>query len=134
MNTMRILRKVTKNQRGQSLVEFALVLPLLLVLILGIFEFGRLWMTLNVLTGAAREGVRVAAVTDPDATLVQNAALNVLNAANLTGASITLAGPNAANEVTVTIQYDYTVLTGSIVPGLNGTFQLTRSAIMRWEG
>lgn len=131
---MRILRKVTKNQRGQSLVEFALVLPLLLVLILGIFEFGRLWMTLNVLTGAAREGVRVAAVTDPDATLVQNAALNVLNAANLTGASITLAGPNAANEVTVTIQYDYTVLTGSIVPGLNGTFQLTRSAIMRWEG
>jgi len=131
---MKTLRKGKQNQRAQSLVEFALVLPILLVLILGIFEFGRLWMTLNVLTGAAREGVRVAAVTDPDATLVQNAALNVLNAANLTGASITLTGPNAANEVTVTIQYNYTVLTGSIVPGLNGTFQLTRSAIMRWEG
>lgn len=131
---MRNLRHLIKHERGQSLVEFALVLPVLLVVILGIFEFGRLWMTLNVLTGAAREAVRVAAVTDPDATLVKNAADDILNAANLTGASLALAGPNAANEVIVTIQYDYTVITLSLVPGLSGTFQLTRNAIMRWEG
>lgn len=55
-------------------------------------------------------------------------------AANITGATITISGPNAATEVTVTVQMDYTVVTGSIVPGLSGTFQLTRSAIMRWEG
>lgn len=131
--------RISKNdfitkQTGQALVELALVLPILAVIFFGIIEFGRLWMTMNILTGAAREGVRVAAVTDPDQGLVQNAVENVLTAANITGASISISGPNAANEVMVTVQYNYTVLTGSIVPGLSGTFQFTRTAIMRWEG
>lgn len=122
------------QKEGQALVEFALIMPMLVVILFGIFEFGRLWMTMNILTGAAREGVRVAAVTAPDAGLVQNAVQNIMLAANITGATITISGPNAATEVTVTVQMDYTVVTGSIVPGLSGTFQLTRSAIMRWEG
>ena len=46
-----------KNEKGQSLVEFALVVPLLLLLVIGIAEFGRAWMTKNILTGAAREAV-----------------------------------------------------------------------------
>ena len=50
---------------GQGLVEFALVVPLLLFLVLGMAEFGRLWMTKNILTGAAREAVRIAAVPPP---------------------------------------------------------------------
>ena len=132
---MRIFKKKLITRReGQSLVEFALIMPVVVVIIFGIIEFGRLWMTMNILTGAAREGVRVAAVTDPDVGLVQNAVDNVLTAAYITGTTTTIAGPNAANEVRVTVQYNYTVLTGSIVPGLSGTFQLTRSSIMRWEG
>ena len=122
------------QKEGQAVVEFALIVPILVVILFGIFEFGRLWMTMNILTGAAREGVRVAAVTAPDAGLVQNAVQNIMLAANITGATITISGPNAATEVTVTVQMNYTVVTGSIVPGLSGTFQLTRSAIMRWEG
>ena len=122
------------QKEGQALVEFALVVPMLVVILFGIFEFGRLWMTMNILTGAAREGVRVAAVTAPDAGLVQNAVENIMLAANIAGATITISGPNAATEVTVTVQMNYTVVTGSIVPGLRGTFLLTRSAIMRWEG
>ncbi len=122
------------QKEGQAVVEFALIVPMLIVILFGIFEFGRLWMTMNILTGAAREGVRVAAVTAPDAGLVQNAVQNIMLAANITGATITISGPNAATEVTVTVQMNYTVVTGSIVPGLSGTFQLTRSAIMRWEG
>jgi Flp pilus assembly protein TadG len=132
---MMIARKLyIKSQNGQSLVEFALLLPVLVLIVFGIIEWGRLWMTMNVLTGAAREGVRVAAVTAPDNNLVQTAVSNVLTAANINGATITTAGPNAASEVTVTVQMNYTVFTGSIIPGLNGTLQLTRSAIMRWEG
>ena len=53
-----------KDEKGQNLVEFALVVPLLLLLVIGIAEFGRAWMTRNILTGAAREAVRVAAVSD----------------------------------------------------------------------
>ena len=96
-------------------------------------EFGNLLMTFNVLTGAAREGVRVAAVTGPDPNQVQNAAQNVLSASNIAGAVVTVSGPNALNEVTVTVQFTYTPLTGSIIPGI-GAFQLTRSSTMRWEG
>ncbi len=127
-------RNLLTQQQGQSLVEFALLLPILVVIIFSAVEFGRLWMTMNLLTGAAREGARVAAVTAPNATLVQSAANNVLSAANITGATVTVVGPNAANAVTVTVRINYTVLTGSIVPGLSGTLQLTRSVSMRWEG
>jgi len=131
-----ILRKrnLLAQQRGQSLVEFALLMPILVVILFGAIEFGRLWMTMNLLTGAAREGARVAAVTTPNVALVQSAANNVLAAANITGATVTVAGPNASNTVIVTVRLNYTVLTGSIVPGLNGTLQLARTVSMRWEG
>ena len=132
---MRISKKhLAVRQKGQSAVEFALLVPILVVMVFGIIESGRLWMTMNVLTGAAREGVRVAAVTAPDPALVQDAVDNLLTAANISGATTTISDPNAANEVTVTVQIDYSVITGSIVPGLGETLTLTRSATMRWEG
>lgn len=126
--------KLIKQQQGQSLVEFALLLPMLVVILFGTVEFGRLWMTMNVLTGAAREGARVAAVTAPNTAQVQTAINNVLNGANITGATITVVGPNAANNVTVTVRINYNVLTGTIIPGMSRTLQLTRTASMRWEG
>ncbi len=45
-----------KFTRGQSLLEMALILPILLVLIIGALEFGRLFFTKLVITNAAREG------------------------------------------------------------------------------
>ena len=127
-------RNLLTQQQGQSLVEFALLLPILVVVMFGTVELGRLWMTMNLLTGAAREGARVAAVTAPNVAQVQSAANNVLAAVNITGATVTVVGPNASNTVIVTVQLNYTVLTGAIVPGLNRTLQLSRSASMRWEG
>ncbi len=56
------MKKDAMHSRGQGLVEFALVVPLFLVLLIGMVEFGRAWMTKNILTGAAREAVRRAAV------------------------------------------------------------------------
>ena len=46
----------TSQPRGQSLVEFALVLPVLLLLILGAMDFARMFSTKVTLTNAAREG------------------------------------------------------------------------------
>ena len=51
--------RFTRNRKGQSIVEFALVVPMLIMLVFGIAEFGRAWMMKNILTGAAREAVRV---------------------------------------------------------------------------
>ena len=49
-------------RRGQALVEFALVVPILLLLLLGIVDFARAWNVYEVLTDAAREGAREAVV------------------------------------------------------------------------
>ncbi|MRX43315.1 pilus assembly protein [Agromyces sp. Q22] len=53
-----------RKERGAAAVEFALVLPILLLLILGIFEFGRLFNIQIQLSNAAREAARVMAIRD----------------------------------------------------------------------
>lgn len=52
-----------RNQKGQALVEFAIILPFLFLLLFGIFEFGRAMFIKNSLNNAARSAVRVAVVT-----------------------------------------------------------------------
>ena len=63
---MGIMMKRMRGQRdrGAAAVEFALVLPLLLLLVLGIFEFGRVFNIQISLSNAAREGARHMAVHD----------------------------------------------------------------------
>lgn len=65
MKTNKSIKKL-KTESGQSLVEFALVVPILLVFILGILEFGWILNAKITLTSAAREGVRAAVVTNVD--------------------------------------------------------------------
>ncbi|MBE0466414.1 MAG: pilus assembly protein [Candidatus Desulforudis sp.] len=55
-----------KGQGGQSAVEFALILPVLILIVLGIIEFGWLLNSKITLTSASREGARVAIVTDDE--------------------------------------------------------------------
>src|SRR5213592_4351379 len=52
--------KRLRSERGQALLETALTLPLLLLVSVSIFEFGRAYQTWQILTNAAREGARVA--------------------------------------------------------------------------
>ena len=52
------------DQRGQAMVEMALILPVLLLLVVGMMEFARAWNAKQVLTDAAREGARLAVVDD----------------------------------------------------------------------
>jgi hypothetical protein len=54
-----------RAQRGQSLVEFALVLPVLLLVIFGTIEFSFIYQSLNTVHYAAREGARVGAILGP---------------------------------------------------------------------
>jgi len=127
------MSKHFKSQKGQSLVEFALVLPVFIAIFLAIVEFGRLWEISNVLTSAARESARVAAVSEPNIERARNAAQIILTAAHIASATITTSGPNSDNDVVVTINMPYSPLTGSIIPGM-GSFSLSRSTTMRWEG
>jgi Flp pilus assembly protein TadG len=51
-----------KKERGAELVEFALMLPILLVILAGLWDFGRAYRTYQAITNAARESARLAVV------------------------------------------------------------------------
>jgi len=72
-----------KNESGQTLVEFALVLPVLLLLIFGIIEGAIVYNTKITITNAAREGARKAAITS-DAGDVRTAIDNSLESLGVT--------------------------------------------------
>jgi hypothetical protein len=57
--------KRIRSERGAALLEAAITLPLLLLVAVGIFEFGRAYQTWQILTNAAREGARIAVLPDP---------------------------------------------------------------------
>lgn len=119
---------------GNAVVEFALVLPLLLAVLFGITEFGRAIATVEVLSAAAREGARIAAVTAPDQTAVEDRVNQVCGAASITPSSITVAGPVGSPESTVqvTVQSNFQVLSRSVLP-FAGTITLQGVSVMRHE-
>lgn len=110
------MRKRVKD-RGAAAVELALVLPLLLALLFGIFEFGRLFYTQIALSNAAREGARVMAIVD-NVGLAQDAAIAVPGLEPiLTPGQVAIVPAscedNPGMPVTVTITYEMSL----IVPG-----------------
>jgi len=56
-----------KNQNGAAIVEFAIVLPLLVLMVIGICEFGLLWYNSQVIVNASREGARAGITREADA-------------------------------------------------------------------
>lgn len=79
-----------RGQSGQALAEFAIVVPLLLLLVLGVVDFGRAWHAYQVITDAAREGARLAVVArTPPATPadVEAAVRDALSRRNLPSGS-----------------------------------------------
>ena len=101
------------EERGQSMTEFAIVLPILIVLLFGIVQFGILFNNYVTLTDAARAGARAAAVsrqaTNPvaTATAAVQASASDLNQANL-GVNVSSAWTPTA-PVTVTATYPYSI-------------------------
>jgi len=125
-----------RGERGQSLVEFALVVPLLMLLIVGIAEFGRAWMTRNILTGAAREAVRIAAVAPPagSSALALARANQILSSANITGAGVNINDDGTSfGTVTVTVNYTFPLVVAGFVPGLTADIPLSSTTSMRKE-
>ena len=113
------MRQHRKSIRGQSLVEFALVLPVFLLLLIGVAEFGRAWMTRNILTGASREAVRIAAVQGNTASALSRAN-NILSSAGISGASVNIADDGAPyGTCSVTVSYPFPISVAGFLPGLD---------------
>lgn len=131
----------SSSERGAAAVEFALILPVLLIMLLGIIEFGRAYSTQITLTQAAREGVRVMAIKD-DAVLAETSTIQA--AAALDPALMTIriesrdpstSGPTTedkcspGHQVSVRITYALSTLTGFF-----GPIDLTGQGAMRCGG
>jgi Flp pilus assembly protein TadG len=107
------LKKTIQNEQGQTMTEFALVLPILCVLLFGIIQFGIVFNTYITLTDAARAGARTGAVarwsSNPSGACVnqvKGAAAN-LDPAQLT---VTCSSPwTEGSDVTVSASYPYNV-------------------------
>jgi Flp pilus assembly protein TadG len=124
-----------RNRRGSAVVETALVLPFLLLLVFGITEFGRAWMTVNILQTASREAARLAVVTAPDVPAVQARATAVCNAAAITPTGVTVVGPGTDPErkVTVTVTAEFRVIPGRVMHMFEAVLPLSASTSMRHE-
>lgn len=119
---------------GQALVEFTLVVLMMLFLLIGIAEFGRAWMTRNILTGASREAVRIAAVQG-DVAAARGRADAILASASIVGASVGI-NPSGApfGTCTVNITYNFPLSVAGFLPGLSGSsIPLAASTSMREE-
>ncbi len=117
---------------GQSLVEFATSLFVLMVFILIVFDFGRGIYAYTVLSAAAQSGARYAITNPSDTVGIQNTVTS--NAIGLDPAQLTttVSQPDS-NTVVVTVTYDFTVITPILaqIIGNNGTLNLQTSAAMR---
>jgi Flp pilus assembly protein TadG len=130
------------SDRGTAAVEFVLVLPVLLLIVFGIIDFGRALNAQISLTGAAREGVRLAALGYPDAAIQARVAAA---APSLSGVTATVvascppgAGPAADAQVDVSYQFSFITPIGAIasffdVSGVGAPLKLTAQGVMPCE-
>lgn len=134
-------RFLGRDERGVAAVEFALLLPVLIMLLFGIIEFGLALSRQQVLNTASHEGARLGirqAVPRPTAGDIQALARRVFVQAGVTGVAPTIAvsgagGPSGTDLiVTVSAPYQFYVM-ANIVPALRGTVTLRSRTLMRHE-
>jgi len=109
-----------RNAKGQTMAEFAIVLPVLCLVLFGIFQFGILFNNYVTLTDAVRAGARTAAVSrsDADPTGAATAAVRSSGAdLDQSQLNVTVTSSwNAGTDVTVTATYPYSIsLLGLVV-------------------
>ena len=141
---LKLIRRRKKNgEKGQSLVEFALLVPIFLILIFAIVDFGMGFYSWITITNAAREGARLGAVQATQQDIedrVWDSADNLPNAA--TNMTVTVQGfqGQPGDSVVVQVDYDYDLITplAGLVQFATGnafgsTLTLSSTADMRLE-
>ena len=133
-----MIKRRTNREQGQALVEFTVILPVLLLVLYGIFQFGVAFNDYIQVTSAAREAARKAAVSRSlGAAAATTAAVSAAKATapdlHLADSQITVTPSNnwqQGSDVTVTVKYPYNIdILGRIV----GAGNLTSSTTMRIE-
>lgn len=131
---MSLLKRYIKNSRGQALVEFALALPVLILLVIGMMDFGIIINQYMVVAEAAREGARSAALGGDNATVttVAKTAASQINTSQLTVTISPSTTRVRGNGVTVTVATPVTI-TQLLRPFFPSGFTAQGAATMRVE-
>ncbi|MBS3995638.1 MAG: pilus assembly protein [Alkaliphilus sp.] len=102
---------MVKDQKGQALMEFALVLPILILLMIGIVEFGRVSYTYMYLHLTSQETVRLGGIGKADADITQFARSN-FSAGDSASLEVIISPTElqrkSGDYVTVTLRYPIT--------------------------
>ncbi|GAB4327079.1 MAG: hypothetical protein Kow0010_10450 [Dehalococcoidia bacterium] len=117
------IRRLREGDAGQALVEFALILPLMLLLLFALADFGRAFYTWLVVTNAAREGARVGATQAGTNAIEQRIydALGALDPADLTISLTNVQGPRGEPiEVDLTYSFQYVTPIGDLITMISG--------------
>ena len=133
-----------RSERGAELIEFAIVAPLLILLLAGIFDFGMMFRTFEAVTNAAREGARVGVLPGYADADVEDRVDAYMAASGLTGpytvavantSVATGAGTFTARSVTVVYPYPFAVLPviGAAFGGTFTNIPLRAVSVMRTE-
>jgi Flp pilus assembly protein TadG len=132
-----------RGTEGAVLVEFALTLPLLLLIIVGIFDFGLAFQQLGVVTNAAREGARMAVLPGYSTPDIENRVNGYLQAGGVTATPVITVTPHppdgitpfATIEVAVSVGYTFKYLApfAAMFGGSFGTVTLPARSTMRTE-
>ncbi|HHU90922.1 MAG TPA: pilus assembly protein [Clostridiaceae bacterium] len=132
-----MLRLNKKNSKGQSLVETAIVLPILILIVMGIIEFGLLFNNYIIIANASREGARKAALGGTDSEIIQ-VVENMTTTLDLSSMDISISPPLNSRrhgaQAKVEVVYRASLITpviGKFFPG--GEARLTATSVMRVE-
>ncbi len=129
--------------RGQALIEFALIIPFLFFLALGLLDIGRGYFVNHSILNAAREGARTAILPIGSEADARVTAVAVLTNAGLCAAScpggmtisITNAGSAAppGSTTVVSINFPFQTVTGDFIPSWTGVIPMNQTIRMRHE-
>lgn len=117
-----------RGEYGAAAVEFAILVPILILLVFGIVEFGRAYHTQVTLTHAAREGARVWALggTEAEATAATETAAPTIQTITVT---TTACNPPDPTELTAQTTFSYNIPLFD-----SGTIDLIGTGVMRCGG
>lgn len=124
-------RAVRDNNRGQSTVEIALLLPVLLIILLGVLDLGRAVYGQSVLSNAVREGARAAVVQSNSQSVIIQAVQSAAVGVNLPAGNISVTGPRTPGTmVTVAAWQTFTPVTPLISTLVVASIQLRAQSSM----
>lgn len=123
-----------KLEKGQELVEYALILPIMLLILMSILDMGRAVYYYSAIHNSAREGVRYGIINPDDPAGIEAVVRNKAVALQPTDLTVVVTLPDE-DTVEVTVTYQFVAIT-PIAGALLGdnTITLGSSAMMRIEG